>query len=116
MSDMDMSEPLKPAVLHILIALADRDRHGYAIMQAVREQTGGAIPLRTGSLYRHLTTLMDAGWVVEVAGPAGDDPRRGAYYRLTDSGREALAGERRRLVELLAAFPAGRGGARKRPA
>lgn len=114
-SIMDICEPLKPAVLHILIALAEQDRHGYAVMQSVREQTGGAIPLRTGSLYRHLSSLLDAGWVTEVPGPAADDPRRGAYYRLTDSGRDALAAEKQRLVDLLAAFPGGRS-ARKRHA
>jgi len=80
---MDMSEPLKPAVLHILLALADGERHGYAIMQAARDQSRGAVPIRTGSFYRHLSQLIDAGWVAEAAGPRDDDPRRGAYYRLT---------------------------------
>jgi len=109
---MGMSSPLKPAVLHILLALATEDRHGYAIMQAVRDQSGGSVPLRTGSFYRHLSNLIDAGLVVESGGrPEDDDPRRGAYYRLTDTGREALAAERRRLGALLAAFPDG-----KRPA
>ena len=110
---MDMSEPLKPAVVHILLALADEDRHGYAVMQAVREQSGGAVPLRTGSFYRHLSHLIDAGWVVEASGPRGDDPRRGAYYRLTALGRDALQAERARLVHLLDAFPHGRRAARK---
>lgn len=105
MSVMDISEPLKPAVLHILLALAADDRHGYAIMQAVREQSHGAVPLRTGSLYRHLSQLIDEGWVAEIKGPAGDDPRRGAYYRLTARGRAALRTEHARLVQLLGAFP-----------
>ena len=52
MSDMDMSESMKPAVLHILLALTDEDRHGYAIMQAVRERSRGAVPLRTGPTRR----------------------------------------------------------------
>lgn len=103
---MDISEPMKPPVLHILLALADGDRHGYAIMQAVHEQSHGSVPLRTGSFYRHLSTLIDAGWVAEAAGrPVDDDPRRGAYYRLTSRGRDALAAERARLQNLLAAFP-----------
>ena len=113
---MDMSEPLKPAVLHILLALADEDRHGYAIMQAVREQSQGAIPLRTGSFYRHLSNLIDAGLVAEAAAPRGpraDDPRRGAYYRLTTRGRDTLHAERARLVALLDAFPHGRRAIRK---
>ena len=113
MSDMDISEPLKPAVLHILLALVDQDRHGYAVMQAVREQSGGAVPLRTGSFYRHLSTLLEAGWIAEAAVPSGTDPRRGAHYRLTAAGREALAAEKRRLLDVLAAFPAARGRAHK---
>jgi len=104
---MDISDPIKPAVLHILLALADGDRHGYAIMQAIREQSRGGVPLRTASFYRHLSQLIDAGWVGEVKPPAGDDPRRGAYYRLTPRGRAALRAERARLVDLLDAFPHG---------
>ena len=110
---MDMSDALKPAVLHILLALADGDRHGYAIMQAAREQSGGAVPLRTGSFYRHLSRLIDAGWVAEAPGPRNDDPRRGAYYRLTARGRDALRAERARLEALLGAFPGGRRAARR---
>jgi DNA-binding PadR family transcriptional regulator len=111
---MDISEPLKPAVLHILLALADEDRHGYAIMQAVNEQSAGAVPLRTGSFYRHLSKMIDAGWISEASPrSAADDPRRGTYYRLTVRGRDALETERRRLVNLIAAFPQGRRAARK---
>jgi len=107
---MGISFPLKPAILHILLALVAEDRHGYGIMQTVRDQSGGAVPLRTGSFYRHLSSLIDAGWVIESPGrPADDDPRRGAYYRLTDAGRDALATERRRLGALLSAFPDGTG-------
>ena len=107
---MDISTPLKPTILYILLVLTTEDRHGYGIMQAVREYSNGSVPLRTGSFYRHLTHLIDAGWVVESPGrPEDDDPRRGAYYRLTDAGREAVATERRRLGALLAAFPAGSG-------
>jgi DNA-binding PadR family transcriptional regulator len=103
---MDIYQPLKAPVLYILLALVDEDRHGYAIMQAVRELSGGAVPLRTGSFSRHLARLIDAGWIIESPGrPADDDPRRGAYYQLTEAGREALAIERRRLGALLAAFP-----------
>jgi DNA-binding PadR family transcriptional regulator len=113
-SIMDMFEPLKPAVLHILLALADEERHGYAIMQAVRDQSGGAVPLRTGSFYRHLSQLIEAGLVAEASSRRpGDDPRRGAYYKLTSRGRDALSAERARLVDLLATFPGGRRAARK---
>jgi len=110
MSDMDMStmrhaEPLKPAALHILAALAEGDCHGYAVMTRVRERSGGAMPLQTGSFYRHLSKLIDGGLVATAAKrPAGDDPRRGAYYHLTPRGQDALAAERRRLAELVASL------------
>ena len=96
--------PVKPAVFHILLALADGDKHGYAVMQAVRESSDGQIPLRTGSFYRHLTRLIDASLVAESTTPRGqDDPRRGAYYRLTAYGHRVLVEERQRLASLVAA-------------
>jgi DNA-binding PadR family transcriptional regulator len=98
-------KPLKPAVFHILLALAQRDNYGYALMQAVREASDGHVPLRPGSFYRHLAKLMDDGLVGEAsARRAGDDPRRGAYYRLTPRGHSVLADERRRLAALVAAI------------
>ncbi len=103
MSETDMSAPMKPAVFHVLLALADGDLHGYAIMQAVRDQSDGRVPLRTGSFYRHLAVLIDAGLVAEAPAPRGTvDPRRGTHYRLTTRGRQALADERQRLRDLLA--------------
>jgi DNA-binding PadR family transcriptional regulator len=94
---------MKPLPLQILLALADGDSHGYGVMQAIRARTGGSVPVQTGSFYRHLGKLIDEGWVAEApAGRQGDDPRRGAYYRLTPHGRRALAEEKRRLTDLLA--------------
>lgn len=94
--------PLKPVVLHILLALAERDLHGYAVMQAVRGSSEGRILLQTGPFYRHLKRLLDDGLVAEAAErPAEDDPRRGAYYRLTELGREVVGAETRRLTTLL---------------
>ena len=85
--------PLKPAVFHILLALAEGATHGYGAMQAVREQSGGRVSVGTASFYRHLSRLMDDGLVAEAAArPADDDPRRGTYYRLTPRG---LRGTRR---------------------
>lgn len=104
---------MKPAYLHILLALADDERHGYAIMRAVAEQSGGAVTLRTGSFYRHLSRLIDDDWVAEAPTPADADPRRGTYYRLTRQGREALETERRRLMSLIAAFPQSRRAGRR---
>lgn len=99
------SRPLKPAVFHILLALAERDRHGYGVIQAVRERSNGRVPLNTSSFYRHLGKLIDAGLVVEApTRPADDDPRRLAYYRVTAAGRAALDAERRRLSALIAAM------------
>ncbi len=111
---MDMSGPLKPAAVYILLALAERDLHGYAIMQAVRALSEGRVPLRTGSFYRHLSQLIDAGLVGEVAGRrAAADPRRGAAYRLTPRGRQVLDAERRHQTSLVAAMTGLRAGSRK---
>lgn len=100
---MDMFSDLKPAAFHILLALAERDLHGYAAMQAVRQQSAGRIPLQTGSFYRHLGRLIDEGLVLEAPGPkTDDDPRRGTYYRLTARGRQVLAAEQTRLNSLVA--------------
>jgi DNA-binding PadR family transcriptional regulator len=102
---MDDLEPLKPAPLHILLVLADRTAHGYAIMQAVREQSGGRVPLQTGSFYRHLTWLIDNGLVAEA--PARRQPadaRRGTQYCITARGRDALERERRYFSGLLASL------------
>jgi DNA-binding PadR family transcriptional regulator len=106
MSKSDIHTPLKPAAFQILLALADGPAHGYAAMQAVRERSGGRVRVSTGSFYRHLSTLMRAGFVDEATGPAGDDPRRGAYYRVTPKGRQVLALERDRLAALVAALDA----------
>jgi PadR family transcriptional regulator PadR len=94
---------VKPIALHILLALSDRDSHGYALMQAIREQSGGQVPVQTASFYRHLAKLMDEGLVAEATGRReADDPRRGAYYRITGRGRQVLAAEKRRLLDLVA--------------
>lgn len=99
------TKPLKPAVFHILLALAARDNYGYAVMQAVRRASDGHVPLSPGSFYRHLAKLMDDGLVVEVSQRrAGDDPRRGVYYHLTARGHAVLADERHRLAALVAAI------------
>jgi DNA-binding PadR family transcriptional regulator len=94
---------LKPIPLHILLALAEGDSHGYAIMQAIRAQTSGSVAVQTASFYRHLGKLIDESWVAEAPGRRdGDDPRRGTYYRITPRGRQVLAEEERRLIDLVA--------------
>lgn len=96
---LDAYLPLKPVVLHMLLALAECDSHGYGVIQAVRERSGGTIQLETGPFYRHLRKLLDAGIVDEAgARPQDDDNRRGAYYRLTDLGRQVVRAEAKRLA------------------
>jgi DNA-binding PadR family transcriptional regulator len=86
--------PLTPAVFAILLALADGDKHGYAIMKEARTPQGGGVPMGPGTLYGTLDRLMRDGLVVE-SGVSDDERRR--FYRLTVGGRAALAGELGRL-------------------
>ena len=102
-SAVDDHLPVKPVVFQILLALGEGEAYGYGIICAVREHSGGRIPLETGPFYRHLRKLLDNGLVAEaLRRPAGDDPRRGAYYRLTKLGREVVSAESRRLAGLVA--------------
>jgi DNA-binding PadR family transcriptional regulator len=96
--------PLTPAVFHILLALADRERHGYAIMQEVEETTGGRVAMGPGTLYGSIKRLLRAGWIEESdeRPDPGIDDRRRRYYRLTDLGRRVAAAEAERLEELVA--------------
>lgn len=96
--------PLKPVVFHILLALAERDLHGYGVIQHVRERSEGRIRLETGAFYRHLKKLLDEGLVEESDDRPDDvDARRGAYYRLTEPGHEVLAAESARMSDLVEA-------------
>ena len=97
--------PLKPVVFLVLLALAEEERHGYAVMLAVRQRSEGRVRLETGPLYRHLKRLIDTGLVEEVDGrPAvEDDQRRRCYYRLTDFGRAVVTAEGARLATLVEA-------------
>jgi len=103
---MDMSAPLSTAPLHILLALSEGPVHGYGILQSVRERSGGAVKLGTGSLYRHLSKLIAAGLVTEAKAGASTDSRRGSLYRLTARGGQVLAAERDRIAALLASLNA----------
>jgi DNA-binding PadR family transcriptional regulator len=89
--------PLSPATLHILLALASEDRHGYGIMQEVARQSEGQYKLGPGTLYDNLQKLMNQGLVEEVKRKsAKDDPRR-RYYRMTSFGSGVLSAEIARL-------------------
>ena len=91
--------PLSPATYHILLALAARDRHGYAIRKAVEQQSDGAVRLGPGTLYAALRRLEDSGLIEESSWrPDADlDDARRRYYHLTQAGRNALAVETERL-------------------
>jgi DNA-binding PadR family transcriptional regulator len=89
--------PLSPAALHILLALAGEDRHGYRIMQEVARQSEGRYKVGPGTLYDNLQKLMDRGLVREAAGPASNADARRRYYRLTALGARVLAAEVARL-------------------
>lgn len=97
------SQPLTPAVFHILLALTDVERHGYGIMQEVAALTQGRVRLGPGTLYRSIKGLLEEGLIEESferPDPALDDERR-RYYRLTDLGRQAAETEAHRLASLV---------------
>lgn len=91
---------ISASAFRILLALADGERHGYAITREVAEETGGEMKLGPGTLYRMLKQLLDDEWIVEVDGTDADDPRR-RYYRLTARGRRAAQVEAARLADLV---------------
>ena len=95
--------PLQPAVFHILVALADRDRHGYSIMQDVAARTEDKVQLSAGTLYSSIRRMLDQGLIRELANspdPASTDERR-RYYTLTTFGRRVAAAEVERLTSLV---------------
>ncbi len=95
--------PLPPATFHILLAVADADRHGYAIIQDVAERTGGELRLSAGTLYRSIQRMLEQGLIVEPRerpAPDEDDERR-RYYRITPLGAAVAKAEARRLADLV---------------
>src|ERR1700724_2795038 len=89
--------PLAPATLHILLALASENLHGYGIMQEVARQSEGRYKLGPGTLYDNLQKLLDQTLVGEASSRVADDDPRRRYYRLTRFGRRILAAEVTRL-------------------
>ena len=90
--------------LHILMAVADREQHGYAILQTVREHTDGQVVLSPSTLYSAIRRLLEEGLIEELderPDPANDDERR-RYYRITKAGRLAVTDEARLLQQVLA--------------
>ena len=103
MNEIDDLLPLPPATFHILLALADEDRHGYAIIQDVALRTGGELNLGAGTLYRSIQRMLEQGLLLETRdrpAPEDDDERR-RYYRITKFGVEVARAEARRLSQLV---------------
>ena len=95
--------PLQPATFHILITLADGDRHGYAIIQDTAARSRGAIRLSAGTLYRSVQRMREQGLIEEARSrpsPEQDDERR-RYYRLSTFGAAVARAETRRLTDLV---------------
>ena len=91
--------PLTVPVFHILLAVSDRDLHGYAIIQDIRERTGGEVDLTPSTLYAAIKRLLDGRLIEELdtrPGPEDDDPRR-RYYRITPLGLDVARLEAARL-------------------
>ena len=94
--------PLPPATFHILLSVANGERHGYAIIQEVEEATDGELKLSAGTLYRSIARMVEQGLIAEVAKrrtPEEDERRR--YYRITTFGTAVARAEAARLSQLL---------------
>ncbi len=99
-SDLQKHSPLSPVAFSILLALKDGEKHGYAILREVREQTDGNFKLLPGTLYNLLKRMLEDGWIEELdmrPDPQLDDERR-RYYRLTGLGRIVAQMEAERLA------------------
>lgn len=95
--------PLPSATFHILMAVADEDRHGYAIIKDVENRTSGELKLSAGTLYRSIQRMLEQGLLVETCerpAPELDDERR-RYYRITPFGAAVARAEAQRLMQLL---------------
>jgi DNA-binding PadR family transcriptional regulator len=95
--------PLTPTEIHILLALASGERHGYAIMQEISAQTDGRLRVGPGSLYGTIKRLLATGLIIETAersdSSLNDERRR--YYQMTELGRKVLAAEIRNLAQVV---------------
>jgi DNA-binding PadR family transcriptional regulator len=94
--------PLQEAEFHMLIALAEGDKHGYAIMQDVAAMTGNKVRLSPGTLYGSIQRMLENGLIEEVRPPAGPGSERRRTYRMTRLGRDVAGAEAARLSKLVA--------------
>ena len=104
MANKNTNKPLTPAVLHILLALSTKERHGYGIMKQVEKDSQGKVNMGPGTLYGSLGRMIEAGLIRESdkkIDPEMDDERR-IYYRITGLGQKALAAELDRYREVVA--------------
>jgi DNA-binding PadR family transcriptional regulator len=95
--------PLTPAVFHILLALADGEKHGYGIMKEVTQRTEGSMRMGPGTLYGSIGRMLDSG-LIEASDERPDaemDDERRRYYRLSDFGLRVAKAESHRLAQLL---------------
>jgi DNA-binding PadR family transcriptional regulator len=95
--------PLQPTTFHILLSLADEERHGYAIILDVLRRTNGEVKLSAGTLYRSIQRMLELGLITELKSrpaPELDDERR-RYYRITPFGAAVARAEAARLRDLL---------------
>jgi DNA-binding PadR family transcriptional regulator len=102
-ADIDALLPLPPATFHILMAVSDEDRHGYAIIQDIAARTNGELQMSAGTLYRSIQRMQEQGLIVETRerpAPEDDDERR-RYYRITPFGSAVAVEEARRLAQML---------------
>lgn len=99
-----METPLTPAMFQVLLALADGDKHGYAILKEVEERTGEQVRLSTGTLYALIKRLLVEGAIQECRNrpPVEEDDQRRRYYRLTPLGRQMATQEAERMEQLIA--------------
>jgi DNA-binding PadR family transcriptional regulator len=86
--------------LAVLLALAEGEQHGYALLKSIERESEGGLRPGTGTLYAALARMIEEGVIAEVKGPAGEDARR-RYYGLTSRGREELRSELRRLARVV---------------
>jgi len=100
---VNMSNSLSPAVFHILMSIAEEERHGYAIIQDVAASTNGELRLSPGTLYRSIQRMLEQGLIVESRRrPARElDDERRRYYRITPLGVATARAELRRMANLV---------------